>query len=160
MLGNACMSAALIPIVHISILRYVRRPERTMHFMLLSFACAFVLWSISVIGAPLHVLIAGGALLLFLCMGYMEILFKLYRGFSYTILTDLHVSPDRDAEAIMAGFAEGVGSIGMRDRRIETMVRHHMIRRSGDMLTLTRKGTYVAHYARWYKHILHLGHGG
>lgn len=156
----AILAAATIPILHIAILRAIRRSRLTTPLAFPCFAfSAIALFVIArFIGMPFDAsrLLFSLGLLGFLCLGYLAIMFHLYRGFSNTLLTDIERLGDASVDDILAHFAEGSGADAMLHRRFDTMKAHHLIQQDGRTLLLTAKGARSARLALWYKHLFQL----
>lgn len=158
------VAAATIPLVHLAILRVVRRSELTTPLAFPCFALAFVVffavgWAL---GMPFDAsrLLFGIGLLGFSCLGYLAVMFHLYRGFSNTLLCDVARLRGATLDDVLRQFAEGVGAEEMLQRRLRTMIAYGLIEREGQTVRLTVKGTRSARQSQWYKRIVHLGSGG
>ncbi|HVW66184.1 MAG TPA: hypothetical protein VHA78_00455 [Candidatus Peribacteraceae bacterium] len=161
------VSAALIPLLHIPIMRLRRNHVQEMLlWMIASWAVSFVAWHVLFLwierSYPLHInaFVEAYALLGFLWLGYLEMMFKLYRGLSHTIVTDIERTQPVTLETIMRDFAQGTGAEEMLNRRLRAMQISGLIRIEHDRLILTGKGERAARMTSALKSFLKLGSCG
>jgi CBS domain containing-hemolysin-like protein len=165
LLGSAACAAVVVPLMHVPIMRLRKRSKEAILWTVVSFVMSFVAWLIIIPGDkgdPEYAseIAASFALLGFLWLGYLELMFKIYRGFSYTLLTDIARLEPVSEDTLTREFAEGTGIDGMLERRIQTLVAGNLLTREGNNLTLTAKGAKSARITTTYKAFLRLGRGG
>jgi len=163
----ATLIAALsIPVMQVVFLRLVKNSAKAISSMFGCFFVSLIVWfAVFVIlkGDRPHVLseyLSGLAIQGFLWLGYMEVIFQLYRGFSHTIVTDITRSGPVSLADIRSGFAEGIGENGMLQRRLSTMHRGGLIEIRDDLLTLTPRGRRTGVIAIFFNAFLKIGSGG
>lgn len=160
------ISAALIPLLHVSIMRVRQRPQETLAWMAGCFLASFIVWNILFLWweqeevLQANAFLAGYALLGFLWFGYLEMMFKFYRGLSYTLLTDVERLQPATVDMIMRDFADGAGADEMLQRRLNKMQMTGLIRLNGNTVTLTSRGKNTARMTSALKSLLMLGKCG
>ncbi len=160
-IGPPLLAAMSIPLFHIPIMRLRKRNGETFMWMALSFSVSLCVWlAISTTIPSEEYVLTSLALLGFLWLGYLELMFKIYRGFSYTLLTDIGKLQPVTTDRLSDEFAGGTGMNGMLHRRIATLVSSSLLRRENDTLILTSKGRRGALITATYKSFLKLGLGG
>ena len=161
----ALLSFAIVPMLHVLIMRIWKKQPYALHVMIACFCISALLftWISSLKPDPpggIHSIISGAAALLCLWLLYAELMFKLYRGFSHTLLTDIVRLAPASADDLMRDYAEGTRADGMMKRRMNVLVASGMITQVGNHLSLTPKGRRSAHMTSSFKSMLRLGRGG
>ncbi len=165
-LGLCLIASTTVPLIHIPLMRLRRKPQEVLIWMFVSFVCSFVVWLfLFSIFKPTEVFLPseflfGLFLLGFLYLGYMEMMFKLYRGFSHTILTDVWRLEPVSPKHLADDFAEGTGLEEMLNRRIKGLITAGFITIRDNSIELTRKGRTFAVITSAFKSFLGLGPGG
>lgn len=163
---STVVAAACVPFVHIPVMRIVRDPGKVLLWMLVAFATSVAVWFgvfmwLNGGRPPLLVeAVSGMATLGFLFLGYMEMMFKIYRGFSHTLVADVYRSGGMSWEDIVSNFAEGIGMEEMFRRRIATMEEGNIVVVEGTSLRLTPRGKFFGAGGLLFKKFLKLGAGG
>ncbi len=158
----AFASAAFAGLAHLLVMRARPVPSRMMRMLALAFAAGFLGYVLACVAteAPVKAALAGAFLFGFLTLGYMELMFKTYRGFSHTLLTDVHRLGEVTVEDILREFAEGTGKEEMLARRLRTMEQAGLIRREEDRWTLLPSAERGAKFGVLFKNTFRLGKGG
>jgi len=105
-------------------------------------------------------IVSGLSVLGFLCLGYMEMMFKICRGFSHTLVTDIYRMQSATWQQVTSQFAEGVGMDEMLRRRIATMEEGGLFTVTGNIMKLTPRGAVIGNLTLRFKSFLRLGAGG
>ena len=161
----ALCAAMSIPLIHIPIMRFRKHVNEAFAWMAVSFAASVGVWYLLSKRVLLpqdqpQLILASLSLLLFLWLGYLELMFKLYRGFSYTLLTDIRRLQPVTTDRLSSEFAEGTGMDDMLHRRITTLTGGGFLVQEQDSLVLTPKGRRSASITIRFKSFLKLGCGG
>lgn len=159
------IGAVSIPLLHLVIIRSRGIPERNIVLLPLCFLCSFALClALIALFTDAETIVTSAtfafSLLAFLCLGYLEMMFKICRGFSHTLITDVARHPGITADGLHERFADGAGMEEMLERRLGTMEGAGLILRDDGRLTLTRKGWTSGRFGLHFKHFLQLGDGG
>ena len=163
---STVIAGMCVPLVHIPVMRIVRDPGKALLWMFFAFAASIAAWFgvfwILKGGRPLFVMevLSGMSSLGFLFLGYMEMMFKIYRGFSHTLVADVYRGGGMTWAEILANFAEGIGMEEMFRRRIATMEEGNIIVIDGSSLRLTPRGKVFGKGGLLFKALLKLGDGG
>lgn len=160
--ASALATAAIAAMGHLLLMRASPDPKGMMRRLAYAFTCGFIAYVgvCFVRGIPLKAAVAGAFLFGFLTLGYMELMFKTYRGFSHTLLTDIYRMGEASLEEILREFAEGIGKNGMIGRRLNTMEKAGLIRREEGGWVIMTSACPAAKFGVSFKKIFFLGKGG
>ena len=154
--------AALIPVVHVALIRVLKKPERSVGLMFVVFAFYVITMVVICARLDLGLLMVGPmALSITICLVYMELFSMLCRGFSLAIVSVLYENGPMKTEGICALYGGGRGMVWMIEKRIDSIEKMGLVRReSGHLRVHSLAGVLIGRSARFYKELIKIGPGG
>lgn len=110
--------------------------------------------------ATLNDLFIGWGMLGSLTVVYTEVFLNLYRGFSYTLVSDIACHAPLTEDELCANFAGGIGEHEMMKRRFASMRRARLIAQDGTNTRLLPRGIFFGRMSAFLRTLLHLEAGG
>lgn len=161
-LALAC--GATLPFLHFVLVRVFKSPDNKVRLMFVSFTLASLIGLVAYFSLlTFHVkgLLTAIFVLGFFCLGYMEAFSMICRGFSLTIMVDLHRKPDMDIDQILEQYGNGKGVDWLMTKRLEGLYSLGMIKKNHQTLELlTPRGYLVGRLGLIFKKVLRLQEGG
>lgn len=150
--------------LHVLLFR-ARKPDSPGYAQLGPALAAYgIIWLIAAIALGLTsagALIAGGCLIGFLSLGYMQVFSLTVRGFSLRIMGDMAEHGPRTFEEIIRGYSGGRGLDWMFEKRVAALESVGVMRREGEYMVLQAPlGLWAARLGVWTKRFLNMGAGG
>lgn len=154
--------AALIPVVHVALIRVLKKPERSVGLMFVVFAVYVITMVVIYARLDLGLLMVGPmALSVTICLVYMELFSMLCRGFSLGIVSVLYDNGPMKTKEICALYGGGRGMVWMIEKRIDSIEKMGLVRReSGYLRVHSLAGVLIGRSARFYKELIKIGPGG
>ena len=164
---SSVVLSLIIPVVHIALIRVLRRPDISVRLMFVSFvvyvclALSAICYLNGTLQIPATTLVGGLSTSVFMCLFYMEAFSMIARGFSMQIITDIQLSNGLTLDGVVENYGEGRGTEWMLAKRIEGIKKLNLIRCNDREMTLQAPyGYLLARLSVRYKRILKLGKGG
>ena len=154
--------AAFIPVVHVVLIRVLKKPERSVGLMFVVFAVYAITMTVIYARLDLGLLMVGPmGLSVTICLVYMELFSMLCRGFSLAIVAVLFDNGPMKTEEICALYGGGRGMAWMIEKRIDSIEKMGLVRReSGRLRVHSFAGVLIGRSAGFYKELIKIGPGG
>lgn len=164
---TALLLSGSVPILHVCILRLIRKPDLGIRIMYLCFFLYACLWYlVSLIQNDIEVLtastwIGGMSIIAFMCLGYMEVFSMICRGFSLRIMTDIYMNGSLNTDEIINKYGDGRGMDWMLKKRITSIEQLKLVSSDERYIELASPfGSWIGRCGINFKKILKMGKGG
>ena len=164
---TALFLAGSVPLLHICILRLIRKPDMAIRIMFLCFLLYASLWYISCLlqndfeTYSATAWIGGVSSIVLVCLGYMEVFSMICRGFSLRIITDIYLNGALDTDEVISEYGNGSGIEWMLKKRITSIEQLNLVSSHEHHLELQSSiGSWIGWGGIYFKKMLKMGKGG
>ena len=164
---TALLLSVSVPVLHICILRLIRKPDMAIQIMFLCFLLYASFWYFGcLIQNDFETLsatkwIGGVSSIVLVCLGYMEVFSMICRGFSLRIITDIYSNGALDTDEVISEYGNGSGMDWMLKKRITSIEKLKLVTTHEHHLELESSiGRWIGLGGIYFKKILKMGKGG